>query len=277
MNTEAEKKDIETNSDVAAFSYFLILSWVILYTRKDSPYIQFHARQASLLFVVAIIIALLPPNFSFLNLFTLGLAVAGFFQANLGRRWKMPIIAHLLDSGVSVDMAWKTIIRIVQTLKNSFRTSGGSQSDQMNSKTDSADSDLQRIVSKQEDFINLQMEKIDFLEQELLIEKYLTKATKSRLDKEIESEIDKLTEALSALFKKEKVSPRETKSYILLEDKSGHKIFVGGFENDSCTVFLSEAVADAELAFGRYHGFVCDLTDKKSIKKVLDACTAALA
>ncbi len=276
MNTEAEKKDIENNSDVAAFSYFLILSWVILYTRKDSPYIQFHARQASILFIFAIFIALLPDKLSFLNLITLGLAVAGFFQANLGKWWKMPVVSHVIESGISTDMVWQWMRRFARTLQASFHAIGSVRKDtdakplaQSKTKTESGDGgDLKSIVSKQETFINLQMEKIDFLEQELLIEKYLNEAKLNTFTSEYQMAVEDLTSALAAILEC-KVTSNPNSRCIILNGKNDKNVFVGGFASEACMIFVSQPIADADQVFGRYHGLYCNLANKNDIDKVI--------
>lgn len=119
--TEEEKK--QQQRDVAAFAYFLVLSPVLLFTRKDSSFIQFHAKQATALFIVAVFFALLPTPFSYLNFFVVALALTGFMQANMGKEWRMPIIANIIETGISADVVWGYVVRFFQTIKSVFTSS----------------------------------------------------------------------------------------------------------------------------------------------------------
>ncbi len=82
--TEIQKDDIQTNKDIAAFSYIWIFSVIIMWTRRDSQFVQFHARQAVMLFILSIIIYVIPiPKFHYLNVFTVAGMIAGFINANM--------------------------------------------------------------------------------------------------------------------------------------------------------------------------------------------------
>lgn len=58
--TETQKQDIQNNKDIAAFSYIWIFSVLVLFSRKDSQFIQFHARQALILFIFSVLFYLIP-------------------------------------------------------------------------------------------------------------------------------------------------------------------------------------------------------------------------
>ena len=58
--TPEQQGDIQKNKDVAAMSYLWILSVVVLYARRDSPFIRYHARQGVWLFVISIPLWLIP-------------------------------------------------------------------------------------------------------------------------------------------------------------------------------------------------------------------------
>lgn len=94
--------DVEKNRLAAALAWLWVLSVVMLLVKKDSPYVQFHARQSFLLFVLSILLWLV---LSFLGPFAWFLQwllrvvvfvviVIGFLQALRGRWWKLPIIGR---------------------------------------------------------------------------------------------------------------------------------------------------------------------------------------
>lgn len=122
MTTESEHNDIEKNRDVAAFAYFLIFAPVLLYTRRDSNFVQFHAKQATVLFVFGIGVALLPTPLPLLNFLTAAITLTGFLQANLGRYWKIPFVSQLLESGFSVETVIAFLKKLLGTLKRIFTT-----------------------------------------------------------------------------------------------------------------------------------------------------------
>ncbi len=89
---------------MAAISYLWIVSIIILLTKKGSDYIQFHAKQATVLFVIwvvlwAISIPLwfLAPIFWVVDVILLIAAIVGFIKAYSGERFRMPLIADLAD------------------------------------------------------------------------------------------------------------------------------------------------------------------------------------
>ncbi len=122
MITEEEHNDIEKNRDLAAFAYFLIFAPVLLYTRRDSAFVQFHAKQATVIFIFAIAVTLLPKPFSLINFLTAAIAMTGFLQANLGRSWKIPFVSQLLESGFSADSVIAFLQRILRTIGRIFTT-----------------------------------------------------------------------------------------------------------------------------------------------------------
>jgi len=82
--TESQKDDIQVNKDIAAFSYVWVFSVIILWSRRDSPFVQFHAKQAVVLFIMSVFFYLVPiPKFHYLNLFVVAAMITGFINANL--------------------------------------------------------------------------------------------------------------------------------------------------------------------------------------------------
>lgn len=95
--------DVEQNRLVAALSWLWVLSVVILLMKKDSPYVQFHARQSFLVFVLSMLLWVVfaffgPFRWFFQWLLQAGvfvLVVVGFVQALRGRWWTVPLIGPL--------------------------------------------------------------------------------------------------------------------------------------------------------------------------------------
>lgn len=101
--TEIQKDDIQVNKDIAAFSYIWIFSVIILWSRKDSQFIQFHAKQAFVLFIFSIIFYLIPiPKFHYMNVFVVAGMITGFINANMGQYYEMPLVSDLVKNNITV-------------------------------------------------------------------------------------------------------------------------------------------------------------------------------
>ncbi|HLD07961.1 MAG TPA: hypothetical protein VJB60_02765 [Candidatus Peribacterales bacterium] len=102
-----EKEDIEKNKDVAAISYLWILSVIVLYARRDSPFIQYHAKQGLWLFMVSIPIWLIPRIGHYLEFFVLAGMIIGFLNAAQGRMHDLPVIGALAKGTLTLRDLWK--------------------------------------------------------------------------------------------------------------------------------------------------------------------------
>lgn len=80
---------------LGALSYLWILSIVILLIKRDSPFVQFHAKQGLVLWVASIIFWFIPVLGWILNLIVLLLIIIGFVQALNGAEWKMPVVSEI--------------------------------------------------------------------------------------------------------------------------------------------------------------------------------------
>lgn len=89
--------DIEQHASSAAISYIWIFSLYILLTKPHSAFVQFHARQASLLFGVEVLAPLLGPFGVVIILVAIFFAVKGFRAASQGQYWTMPILGSWLQ------------------------------------------------------------------------------------------------------------------------------------------------------------------------------------
>lgn len=117
---EFAPQDIEKNKDLAALSYLWLFSLIVLLARRDSPFIQLHARQGATLFLLSI--ALWPWELTRYGEFVvLALIVLGFVQAVQGKAYRIPFIADLAEGKVRrthFKKAWHvlkhTAIKIVK-------------------------------------------------------------------------------------------------------------------------------------------------------------------
>lgn len=90
-----DKKKQHEDSLLAALSYVWILCLVPLFLRRDSSFVQHHAKQGLLLFAVEIVgwpIFGIPVIGWFLGLVVLVLAITGFVKALSGEEWNMPFL-----------------------------------------------------------------------------------------------------------------------------------------------------------------------------------------
>ncbi len=91
------------NNVIAALSYVFVLCFVPLLLAKDSAYVQFHAKQGLVLFIVEVFVMILASILVFIPiigwlaniimyLFVIIMAVMGFLQALQGKKWVMPLL-----------------------------------------------------------------------------------------------------------------------------------------------------------------------------------------
>ncbi len=120
-----DQKDIRMNKDVAAFSYVWIMSVVIFASRKDSKFIQYHSRQAVILFLASIVAALVPFIGKYLVMLIVAGMLLGFINAAQGHYADVPFAGDLAKGKLSVGdlmkMAAQALHRLVAMIKSSFR------------------------------------------------------------------------------------------------------------------------------------------------------------
>lgn len=114
----------ERDRDIAAFSYTLLFAPVLLVTRRDSSFIQHHARQAFYLAVFCLLFALLPGKLSYLNILVAAAALIGFLEAQAGKLYVMPVISDLISRDITFARLWQYIREffheMVRMTKNAF-------------------------------------------------------------------------------------------------------------------------------------------------------------
>lgn len=93
--TKNNDKDIEENKIIAAISYLWLLSIVILLVKRDSDFVQFHAKQGLILFIISVILWFIPFIGWILNILVFICIIMGFIKAISGEKWEIPVIANL--------------------------------------------------------------------------------------------------------------------------------------------------------------------------------------
>lgn len=91
------QKDVDDNRVMAALSYIWIVSLIMLLLKKDSAFVQHHAKQGFVLWVASIIFWFIPVIGWLLNCIVLVFVILGFVQALNGSWWKAPMISELAE------------------------------------------------------------------------------------------------------------------------------------------------------------------------------------
>ncbi len=108
--TPEQKADIEKNKDVAAMSYLWIISIIVLYARRDSPFVQYHAKQGLWLFVLSIPLWLIPGIGRYLEFFILAGMIIGFLNAAQGKMHDVPVVGQLAKGTLTLGDIWKKFV-----------------------------------------------------------------------------------------------------------------------------------------------------------------------
>jgi uncharacterized membrane protein len=122
MEIAADKQDIEQNKDIAAFSYLWIMSVVVFFLRRKSPFVRFHAKQAMVLFGLSLLVLLIPILNRLLELFILGLMGYGFLNAAQGLQKDIPIVGPLSRREMTIREAWKALVERIAKIMSMFRS-----------------------------------------------------------------------------------------------------------------------------------------------------------
>ncbi len=110
---DSDKTDIEQNKDVAAFSYLWIMSVVVYFLKRKSPFVRFHAKQAMVLFALSVVVMFIPIVSRVLALCVLALMVLGFVHAAQGQRKDVPIVGPLSRGEIGLRDAWRQLVDAV--------------------------------------------------------------------------------------------------------------------------------------------------------------------
>ena len=111
--TPEQQADIEKNKDVAAMSYVWMLSVVVLYARKDSPFVQYHAKQGIWLFVISVPLWFVPVIGQYFEFFVLAGMIIGFLNAAQGKYHDVPVIGQLAKGTLTLMDIWKKLVSVI--------------------------------------------------------------------------------------------------------------------------------------------------------------------
>lgn len=87
--------DVEINKNIAALSYVWILCFIPFLLKRDSEFVQFHAKQGLVLFIVELLASLLIwfPFFGpLLMLVLVIISVMAIVKTLNGERWEIPFV-----------------------------------------------------------------------------------------------------------------------------------------------------------------------------------------
>jgi len=86
---------------MAALSYIWIVSVIMLVLKKDDEFIKFHAKQATVLFILSVAAMILSPILFPIGLivwlFVIVMCILGFIKALGGDRYKLWLIGDLAE------------------------------------------------------------------------------------------------------------------------------------------------------------------------------------
>ncbi|MBM3227400.1 hypothetical protein FJZ27_00850 [Candidatus Peribacteria bacterium] len=102
--------DVDRNRDLAALSYAWIMAPLLLIVRRHSPFVHFHARQGTVLFVLSLIFLLIPYANRLLEIPVFLLMVWGFLEAGQGKRTELPIVGMLARGSFSLRGSWRQTV-----------------------------------------------------------------------------------------------------------------------------------------------------------------------
>lgn len=89
---QKDLQDVENNKMSAAISYIWILCLYGLLFKKDSPFVQFHAKQGVALLVLEIITPLFGALMFIPIVITILLVIKGVKASLEGKYWVMPLV-----------------------------------------------------------------------------------------------------------------------------------------------------------------------------------------
>ncbi|MCT4592421.1 MAG: DUF4870 domain-containing protein [Candidatus Gracilibacteria bacterium] len=258
MDQANKNSDIEKNRDVAAFAWTLIFAPVLIVMRKDSEFIQFHAKQALVFLILAVLIAVLPYNLPKLNILTVAIAVAGFINANQGRWWKVPFVSGIINQ----DLTPQNITHILKNLSlNSIDII-----QRIFKNTASHSHEVAKKAHEAHENVGDLKGQMSFLEREFVKEKYLRGHNKSELSKKAQEAINKI-EVLLINHKFIQDDNSDFSSFT----KSQTEVLFGNFDNKGGVIFVNftKNKDSADLTFGSWCGFAVVFDDlDKEISKI---------
>jgi uncharacterized membrane protein len=126
--THRDPKDVADNKDLAALSYVWVLSLVVLFAKRESPFVQFHARQGAVLFGLSLVVWAMPFVGKLAEVLVLALCIIGFLHAAQSEWREIPIIGPL-SRGAFGDLrhSWRDVVAACAALWARIRKTVPSQ------------------------------------------------------------------------------------------------------------------------------------------------------
>lgn len=115
--TPRDPKDVADNKDLAALGYVWVLSLVVLFAKRGSPFAQYHARQGAALFVLSLVVWAMPFVGRLAEVLVLAMCIVGFLHAAQGEWREVPIVGPLSRGSVGdLRDSWKDVVSAVTGL-----------------------------------------------------------------------------------------------------------------------------------------------------------------
>ena len=123
-----DPKDVADNKDLAALGYVWVLSLVVLFAKRESPFVQFHARQGAVLFGLSLVVWAMPFIGKIAELLILALSIVGFLHAAQGEWRDVPVIGPLSRGSFGeIRSSWKDVVAAMTSLWARVRPPAGTQ------------------------------------------------------------------------------------------------------------------------------------------------------
>lgn len=128
VHSSRDPKDVADNKDLAALSYVWVLSVVVLFAKRGSPFVQYHARQGAVLFGLSLVVWAMPFVGKLAELLVLALCIMGFLHAAQGEWRDVPIVGPLSRGSIGeVRSSWKDVVAAVTSLWARVRPPAGTE------------------------------------------------------------------------------------------------------------------------------------------------------
>lgn len=95
-NTVPEVPEEQNEKELAALSYLWLFSVILLVAKRANPFVQHHARRATVLFALSLVLWLVP-LLRYGEFGVLALSLFGFIQAATGNENHTPLISEIAD------------------------------------------------------------------------------------------------------------------------------------------------------------------------------------
>ncbi|MEK7562820.1 MAG: hypothetical protein AAB544_00300 [Patescibacteria group bacterium] len=118
---QRDPKDVEENKDLAALSYAWVMAVVLLFAKRKSPFVHFHAKQGTVLFVLSLLFLMIPYANRVLELLVFAFMVWGFLAAAQGHWTELPFVGPLSRGKFRLRGSWKQTVSAIVNCKNWIR------------------------------------------------------------------------------------------------------------------------------------------------------------